>query len=45
MEPSWIRLCLKALKNDKRFIFSATARAQRAVNYLRELQDKNRQAV
>lgn len=31
---------LDALSNDKRFIFSAAAHAQRAVTYLHELQPK-----
>ena len=37
---AYIASWLKALKDDKRAIFHAAAHAQRAVNYLHELQDK-----
>lgn len=37
---SYIASWLKALKNDKRFIFSAAAHAQRATDYLDDLQPR-----
>ncbi len=42
---AYIASWLKALKDDKRAIFHAAAYAQRAVNYLHELQDKNSKAA
>ena len=38
---SYIGSWLKALKGDKRFIFSAAAHAQRAADYLQSLQSAN----
>ncbi len=35
---SYLASWLDILKNEKRFIFAAAAHAQRAVNYLHELQ-------
>lgn len=37
---SYLALWLEVLSNDKRFIFSAAAHAQRAVTYLHDLQSK-----
>ena len=37
---SYLASWLEVLSNDKRFIFSAAAHAQRAVTYLHELQPK-----
>ncbi len=37
---SYLASWLEVLANDKRFIFSAAAHAQRAVNYLHDLQPK-----
>ena len=37
---SYVASWLAVLSNDKRFIFSAAAHAQRAVTYLHELQPK-----
>ena len=42
---AYIASWLKALKNDKRCIFRASAHAQRAVNYLKEMQNKNSKAA
>ncbi len=42
---AYIASWLKALKNDKRAIFQAAAHAQRAVNYLHELQEKIKKAA
>ena len=42
---AYIASWLKALKDDKRAIFHAAAYAQRAVNYLHKLQDKNSKAA
>lgn len=42
---AYIASWLKALKDDKRCIFRAAAHAQRAVNFLHELKDSNREAA
>jgi antirestriction protein ArdC len=42
---AYIASWLKALKNDQRCIFRASAHAQRAVNYLKEIQGKNKKAA
>ena len=43
--PSYIAHWLEGLRNDKRFIFQAAAHAQRAVDYLNELQPKTEEAA